>query len=485
MYVGGNFGTARPAGAAPGTSTSPRANFLAYDLRTGALLPFAPSFNAQVRAVAASPDGSTLYVGGQFTSVDGTNRYRLAAFDLTKSPVALKTGFAPNLNSSVYDVAATDSTVYAVGIFTTANGQPRTNAAAFTTSAGILPFSISPAGGTVRRLALKADGSRLVVGGTFTSMNGSSSSGFGMALFATSNAAKLSLPVNSLIRNGGSVGSSTAGIQSLAAAADGFYGTGYAFGQTAGNLEGAFKADWDGKLTWVEDCHGDTYSIAPIGAVAYVAGHSHDCAQVGGFPDTKDPVAYHHGLAFTTARTGTLTHESGIYYDFGGQPAPTLLHWFPDFTVGTFTGQSQGPWHVTGNASYVSYGGEFTAVNGKAQQGLVRFARTDAVPTPAPNLDGPRLSSTGMGVTALVSKGSIRVSLPANYDRDNARLTYRLYRNATLIKTSTADSAFWTRPTVSWTDTAVSRNQSYSYYVTATDPFNNKKTSNTLTVTAR
>ena len=40
---------------------------------------------------------------------------------------------------------------------------------------------------------------------------------------------------------------------------------------------------------------------------------------------------------------------------------------------------------LVGNEDYVVYGGEFTRVNNRAQQGLVRFAR----PNLAPNDDGP------------------------------------------------------------------------------------------------
>ena len=65
VYAGGSFAHARPAGAAPGTQLTPRANLLAYDLTTGALMSsFAPSLNSDVKAVAASPDGSRVYVGG-------------------------------------------------------------------------------------------------------------------------------------------------------------------------------------------------------------------------------------------------------------------------------------------------------------------------------------------------------------------------------------------------------------------------------------
>ena len=43
VYVGGQFNNARPAGAAPGTNLTPRANLLAYDITTGNLITsFAP-----------------------------------------------------------------------------------------------------------------------------------------------------------------------------------------------------------------------------------------------------------------------------------------------------------------------------------------------------------------------------------------------------------------------------------------------------------
>src|SRR3712207_5110788 len=65
VYVAGRFTTARPAGAPAGVNEVPRNNVLAYDVRTGALIPsFAPSLNGQALSIAASPDGSRIYVGG-------------------------------------------------------------------------------------------------------------------------------------------------------------------------------------------------------------------------------------------------------------------------------------------------------------------------------------------------------------------------------------------------------------------------------------
>ena len=82
VYAGGVFSNARPAGAAAGTSLTPRGNILAYDLTTGNLVTsFAPTLNGTVKAIAASPDGSRVYVGGSFSSASGTTRFNIAAFD--------------------------------------------------------------------------------------------------------------------------------------------------------------------------------------------------------------------------------------------------------------------------------------------------------------------------------------------------------------------------------------------------------------------
>src|SRR3954452_23086135 len=94
VYVGGAYTSARPAGAPAGTGETPRANLLAYDIRTGELITsFAHDLNGQVLAVAASPNGSRVYVAGDFTTVDGQIRRRVAAFDTATG--TLVASFAP------------------------------------------------------------------------------------------------------------------------------------------------------------------------------------------------------------------------------------------------------------------------------------------------------------------------------------------------------------------------------------------------------
>ena len=83
VYVTGKFTKARPPGVARGGAGEVDAtNIFAFNLRTGARVPqFSHALNGQGLVVRASPDGSRIYVGGDFTTVDGTARSHIAAFD--------------------------------------------------------------------------------------------------------------------------------------------------------------------------------------------------------------------------------------------------------------------------------------------------------------------------------------------------------------------------------------------------------------------
>ncbi len=471
VYVGGKFTTARPAGSPAGTNTVPRSNLLAYNVVTGELVPsFAPVVNGEVRVVTASPDGSRLYIGGLFTSVDGVARYRLAAFDTATG--ALSKSFTPGTNYTVNSIVASNDTVWFGGGFSSVSTQVRNGAAAVSSATGaLLPWAPDVAGGRVQGIVLSPDGTKIAMGGTFTSVNGDSVNAYGLGMVASTGTAKTNLPfaATNVIKNGGSNG----GITSLYGNADGIYGTGYDFGAGA-NFEGAFRASWaDGSIVWLEDCHGDTYSVFPVGGLAYTAGHAHMCSNVGAFPETS-PRTHHRALAFTTAATGTVTRNAGTNYaNFEGNPAPTQANWFPDFNTGIITGQSQGPWNVSGDGRYVVYGGEFTRVNYKAQQGLVRFA----VKSLAPNKVGPAVTGAAFVPTATArSAGSVTLAWPANWDIDNELLTYRVMRDGVAVGEFTAASRFWKRPTLTYVDTGLIPGQTYSYSVTAIDQWGNSVT---------
>ena len=331
----------------------------------------------------------------------------------------------------------------------------------------------------MRQLVISPDGAKVAVGGNFTTMNGSGNPGYGLALLNATTGASLAMPVNGLIRNG----STKAAILSMSGDASGFYGAGYAYSKAEGNLEGAFRADWNGNLTWVQDCHGDTYSVYAANNEVYVAGHPHYCGNVAGFPQTDPSWTFYRGLAFSKQARGTVSKDPYGYYNYEGQPRPELLNWFPDINAGTYTGQSQGPWSVAGNSDYIVYGGEFTRVNNTAQQGLVRFSRT----TTATHKDGPRLSGSSFVPTVTNFAQGIRISWPANHDRDHERLAYSLIKNnatSNPVYNTTVNSTFWRRPYLSYLDKSVTRGQTYTYRLRATDPKGNTVLGDPVTITA-
>ncbi|MEN2736308.1 PKD domain-containing protein [Microbacterium sp. X-17] len=479
VYVGGQFANARPAGSASGTNLTPRANMLAFDLTTGALnTSFNPGPNAQVKALAVSPDGTRLYVGGSFTTIGGATRYRLAAFNTATG--ALITSFVPVINATVNGIVATNSTVYAVGAFSSAGNQARTYAAAFSaTNGAILPWAPTVAGGTAQHIVMSPDGSKVVIGGDFTSVNGSSNPGYGLAALTPDTATMLPWNVNGLIRNGGT----QAAIESLHADASGLYGSGYVFGQ-GGNLEGSFRADWtNGDLVWVEDCHGDTYDVTVLQGVEYAVGHPHYCGNIGGFPQTSPTWTFHRALAFTTDVRGTITADPYGYYNYAGNPRPDLLNWYPDVNVGSYTGQSQGPWSNESSGNYLILGGEFTQVQGKQQQGLVRFA----MPSVAPLKIGPQIPAASYTPNVIsLTAGTARIAFKTNWDPDNETLTYDVIRGQATghpIYTTQVTTPFWQPKSIVFTDTGQTPGTTQTYRIRATDPNGNSVMGPSVSVT--
>jgi hypothetical protein len=479
VYATGSFTSARPAGAPAGTGEVARRNILAYDLTTGALIPsWNATLNGQGLALAASPDGKRIYVAGDFTNANGVNKGRIVALDAATG--AISPGFKATVNGRVRALATSGPNVYAGGAFTIANGTARNRLTGFKAADGALIRWNPGANGDVYALVAPAGKDKIVAGGRFTTMAGAAA--YGMGATHWTSGASLAWPANTVVRNAGA----DAAIYSLSTNGTAVFGTGYTYlvngaDRSSGNFEGTFAANaGTGNLVWVTGCRGDTYSSVPIGRVLYSVGHNHDCSSIGGNPQTPEPWQFQRANASTLDRGPNAKVNVGGRFD--GRPAPLLLHWLPTLNSGTFTGQSQAAWSVTGNANYVVVGGEFPTINGTAQQGLARFA----VRSIAPNKEGangyadlkPTLTATGSGVT---------VGWKTAWDRDNARLTYEVLRGATLttsvvLNTRTIDSNWWTRPAQSFTDSSAPSG-SQTYRIRVTDPLGNVNVSQTTTVT--
>ena len=492
VYVVGNFNNARPAGARAGQQEVPRSNILAYDLNTGKLIEdFAPALNGAGRSLALSEDGKTLYVAGEFDQVNGEWHSRLAAFDISHGHGTLISSFQPVFSTTVKDIAVAGDTLYVGGYFTTVNKQKRSRLAALKASTGeLLDWTASAEGPNAQVYAIEVspDHSKVVIGGSFSTVNGSSKPGYGMALLSASTGEVLPMPVNDTVRTAGE----KAAIFDIAVDEDGFYGTAYsAVGRLdEANLEGSFKADWNGNLIWLEPCHGDTYGIAPTKDTVYTVGHAHSCETIYGFPnmpevrkDGQHPL-YVRAMAFTNSPDITIRHQGVAdgYQDWStsGLKSPTIIGWYPDLEAGKFTKTSQAAYKVDVTDSYVLMVGEFIEADGKVQQGIVRYPRRAGQPTLPPEGKAENLAAKAEVTTS----GSVKVSFTATWDRDDPTLTYSLYRDneTTPVATEKISDTRWALNDHSLEDTTCSAGE-HAYRLVVSDPSGNTITAQMPSVT--
>jgi uncharacterized delta-60 repeat protein len=138
----------------------------------------APGANFDVNAMVAQPDGKIL-IGGDFNNVNGTPRNRIARMNNTGT---LDESFNPGVGADggVHAVALqTDGKVLIGGDFTSVNGTERYGIARLNTN-GVLDTTFNPGRGardfqgfesTVRTIAIQESG-KILIGGEFTSFNG-------------------------------------------------------------------------------------------------------------------------------------------------------------------------------------------------------------------------------------------------------------------------------------------------------------------------
>jgi hypothetical protein len=157
VYAGGIFSV---------TSGQSRFDLAAYDEGTGALTSWnpVPTSTSGVNAVKVS--GSTVYAGGWF---DYGGRVRIVALDAT---TALPTAWGPNANNYVYDLAVTPSVVYAAGEFTSIGGTSRNRLASLDRAVDINnATSWNPNASSSVMAVVTGDGS-VFAGGAFLTMAG-------------------------------------------------------------------------------------------------------------------------------------------------------------------------------------------------------------------------------------------------------------------------------------------------------------------------
>ncbi|MEU1433854.1 LamG domain-containing protein [Streptomyces sp. NPDC005775] len=434
VYAGGTFSTVRPPDAAAGTSEQPAVNFAAFDAATGAPTGCSLSFTlssgtATVRSLVLSPDGDTLYAGGQFGAVNGVGVSNIAAVDTaTCTP---RQNFKVAVSATVRALAVTDDTVYLGGDFNSVAGQTRNKFAAVTTGAQLKPFTANT-DEVGRAVEVTPDGSHVVIGGDFFTVNGTNSHALAV-VDATTGALDKSYP--GFIPN-------TSTVQDLTSDATQFYTANEGTG--GGVFDGRIALDLTTfSQVWRDTCLGATQALLVHDGVLYSGSHAHDCSSMGEFPDQPRK----HLLAQAV-------------------DDPKLLPWFPDTNDGI--GEPVGPRVMAqtdkGGHHYLWVGGEFTTVNGSAQQGLTRFA--DGPDTGAPWVPNASVST--------VRPGEVDVNWQTSFDTDDGELTYRIYKDgaSTPVHTVAATSLFWNRPQLTWTDRDVAPGETHTYRISASDGTN-------------
>jgi concanavalin A-like lectin/glucanase superfamily protein/beta-propeller uncharacterized protein DUF5122 len=439
VYVGGQFTSVRPPGDPSGTGEVARTYLAAFSSTTGALESFDPSISGgsgtEITALAVSPDDSTLYVGGIFTTVNGAARDNLAAFSTSTGAL---TSWAPAAYGKVNTIAPSPSgsEIYIGGAFNKLAGQTDTYAGAVTTSGSPLPW-LPNLNNAVTSIAVAPDDSRVIVGGYFTTFNGVTQNAIG----STNPTTGASEPFAATIVP--NISGCSSSVKDVVISGTTAYIA--AEGTGGGCFDGDFAANVsDGSLIWQNDCLGATQAIAVVNGFLFKGSHAHDCAYApGGFPQVPNGSGWvGHYLLDQSLANGTLGH------------------WNPNVSP---TSGGLGPRAMATDGSQLFVGGDFVSVNGLPQQGFARFPAGPDPQYPTRPSVAPTVTSTSAGVDS--------VSFPAVSSRDIGTLTYAIYRDGgtTPIGTVTATSWPWALPVLRFRDTGLTPGSTHTYTYTASD----------------
>jgi hypothetical protein len=445
VYIGGLFTRVRPPGKPAGQGEAVRTYLASFSRTSGNASSFKPVLNGAVWSIAISLDAKWVVVGGDFTTVNGLPRHRIAMFSTATGAL---TSFSPSVAYRVKAVAIYGNSVFFGGSFGTVSGVTRNRLAAVALSTGkLLPWNPN-ADADVYAIDVADDGSKVFAGGPFAKIGGVSH--YSLVALNNSTGAALPFPAASAIptptltcttrvkdidTNGANVYVSNGGD-----------GKGCYDGTLAANIS-------TGKLIWQNKCLGATEAIKSIGGWLYKGSHAHDCSSAGSFPE------------------GTGTHYLLVQSATNGAIGP----WFPNTDAGGTT--KVGPLAMASSGTDLWVGGDFSNVNGVGQQGITRFTNATGGAKPATPAAPTATSST---------PNQVAISFNNVVDPDNITLTYRLFRGTTQIGAWNSNSYSWVAPKqITATDTGVKTGQSVNYRVQVLDGYNTISSAWSTTVTVR
>jgi hypothetical protein len=381
--------------------------------------PGRPSVNGSVYALAVSADGSTVYAGGLFTTVNGSSRTNFAAIGSSGAGTVLP--WKSNANAAVRAFVVSGTTLYVGGGFRKVQGTPRFGLAAIDGTSGTLLSwapSVTNPGSTavpvVRGLA--AAGSDVVAVGKFSSANGP-----GEAPQAEPNQARFDAVTGARLPWADNYAVTTYGIVT----------DGSEYFVAAGGSGGSIlRFSAGGTERWRVHTDGDVQSIGLFQGQVIAGGHFL-------VTDGKD-----------LPRLVAVSPSGSV--DASWRPNPN--------------GVDSGTWAIAGTSAGVLYvGGGFTAVNGSsAFAKFAQFSGAGAVDASAPSAPG--------GLTANAATAR-RVDLAWTASTDDVGVTaYDIYRDGAAAALATVPaSTACAGSTCSASDGTVAASTPYTYVVRARD----------------
>jgi hypothetical protein len=327
VYVGGSFRNAIVDGR-----LVPRKRLAALDARTGELLPWAPAADSTVWALAAA--GSSVYISGRFTKMDGRPRAGLASVNRTTGAVG---PLRHTVQGAGYALAAGGGRLYLGGNLSAVDGRAVRNLAAFRLSDGAVDHGFR-GNADAKVKALTVSGSRLYVGGEFRSVNGVKGTARLVALRGGDGRVDMGFrPVTPY-----SVFALTVTPARVYAGLAG-----------PGGRVATYRRD--GKLTWSTVMDGDVQALSYLSGTVYAGGHfTVACPQ-----PSRSATSWCPSTLRAQPRLAALNADTG-----------SLLDWNP---------HSNGKWGVLtmdANATLdtIAVGGEFTAFGGHDRPHFAQFS---------------------------------------------------------------------------------------------------------------
>jgi fibronectin type 3 domain-containing protein len=427
IFVGGTFDSVLD----PRGVSYPVKNLAVFSATTGAAdLTFRATANNTVTSLAS--DGSRLFVGGTFGTVNGVARNGLAAVETATGAL---TSWSPGVSSGQVDTLAYSAgSVYAGGNFAStlgSTGVSKAFAAKINASSGAVDTQwLAAPNDRVRALNVAADGSgRLFIGGDFTSVSGKSGTNKLAAVALAAPGA-----VDAAFRAGPTNGTSYSPVYDLTSDATRVYSASAGGGGACAGLSAA-----TGSALWGAHSNGNMQSVRLLDGLLYCGGHYGGSGSFMGQTRNK--------LAAVVASTGALTSF-----------APRI-------------DSSQGPWALATAPGRLYMGGDFSTVSGVPQPHFAVFV--DSAFRSAPQPPAYVQSQPGNGFVNLSWA-------PPSSDGGSQVTKYKVYRSTTPGGQQLTRSPLvsLSKATFTYRDAAVANGTKYYYVVVATNAYGASDPSN-------